>query len=249
MNKLSFSIVLISIPLIFFSQSDSATKVLFVGNSYTYYWNLPQNVALMAADQNINIQTAQSTAGGSKWSQHYKNERGLKTREKISSGNYDIVVLQNHSRSTIEFPDSLMHYGRLLSEEIRKAGAQPMLYMTWSREWDPFMIQTIKEKYMELGDIINAPVAPVGLAFDMALKMRPDLDLYAPDGSHQSTTGTYLASCVFYSMLTGQSPVGISPRLITEDADGEKLYINIQSPEDALFCQKVAAKVVNEFID
>ena len=34
-----------------------------------------------------------------------------------------------------------------------------------------------------------------------------------------------------------------------KDQNGEKLYINIQSEEDALFCQKVAESVVNEFID
>ena len=249
MNYFTLVLILFGFSNQILSQSNNSKKVLFVGNSYTYYWNLPQNVHLMAEDQGIDLETFQSTAGGSKWSQHYKGQRGLKTLEKIQSGGFDIVVLQNHSKSTIDYPDSLMHYGQLLAKKIRNSGAQPMLYMTWSREWDPFMIKTIKEKYVELGEIINAPVAPVGLAFDMALKMRSDLDLYAPDGSHQSTTGTYLASCVFYSMLTGLSPVGISPRLITEDADCEKLYINIQSPEDALFCQKVAAKVVNEFID
>ncbi len=249
MNYFTLTLILLSFSNQILSQSIIPKKVLFVGNSYTYYWNLPQNVHLMAADQDINLETFQSTAGGSKWSQHFKGQRGLKTIEKIQNGNFDIVVLQNHSRSSLDFPDSLMHYGQLLATEIRQSGAQPMLYMTWSREWDPFMIETISEKYKELGHKISAPVAPVGLAFELARKMRPEIGLYATDGSHQSTIGTYLASCVFYAMLTGRSPVGISSRLITEDAAGEKLYINIQSAEDALFCQKVAEKVANDFID
>ena len=37
------------------SQTESPQKVLFVGNSYTYFWNLPQNVALMAESQKINL--------------------------------------------------------------------------------------------------------------------------------------------------------------------------------------------------
>jgi len=220
-----------------------------VGNSYTYFWNLPQHVAAMAEEQERPITTAQSTAGGVTWGQHWRGEKGLKTRDKIQEEDYDVVVIQNHSMRTLNAPDSLMYYGRLFNDLIKKSGAQTMLYMTWSREWDPFMIETISKEYQELGKAISAPVAPVGLAWQKALEMRPDFRLYDNDGSHPSALGTYLISCVFYSMLTGDSPVGISHRLVMKDENGEKLYLNIQSKEDALFCQKVAESVVNDFID
>jgi len=232
-----------------FSQNTDPKKVLFVGNSYTYFWNLPQHVAAMAEDQGRPISTAQSTAGGVTWGQHWRGEKDLRTRNIIKEGDYDIVVIQNHSMRAINAPDSLMYYGKLLNELIKISGAQTMLYMTWSREWDPFMIKEINEKYQELGRVINAPVAPVGLVWDKALEMRPGLGLYDADGSHPSALGTYLISCVFYSILTRDSPVGISHRLIMKDENGEKLYLNIQSKEDALFCQKVVESVVNDYID
>ena len=109
------------------------------------------------------------------------------------------------------------------------------------------MQDPIVEKYTELGKKINAEVIPVGLAWQMARSLRPDLKIFDDDGSHPSALGTYLSACVFFAVLTDQSPIGLPNRLITTDKDGEKLYINIQSAENALFCQKVAAQTIEQF--
>ena len=77
-----------------------------------------------------------------------------------------------------------------------------------------------------------------------ARELRPDLNLYDPDQSHPSPTGTYLSACVFFGVLTGKSPVGLPDRLITMDKDGETLYLNILPPQDAKFCQEVAAEIL-----
>ncbi len=236
----------VCILLTFSAFSQESTKVLFVGNSYTYFWNLPQHVALMAEATGVDMTTAQSTAGGAKWSQHWQSERGLSTRDLIREGNYNMVVLQNHSMSAIANPDSLQHFGELLAEEIRRSGAEPVLYMTWSRKWDPFMLEEIKTQYEALGKKINARVAPVGEAFQLAKQLRPELEFYADDGSHQSAIGTYLAACVFYTVLTDRSPIGLPGRLSMIDEHGEKIYINLQSDQTSLFCQKVAQKVTQK---
>ena len=111
------------------------------------------------------------------------------------------------------------------------------------------MMKTIKEGYTKLAEKINARLVPVGLAWQRARKLRPDFPLYFPDGSHQSALGTYLSACVFYGVITGKTPVGLSNRLVSEDKYGEKIYLHIHTAEDALFCQKVAEEIVNEYID
>ena len=73
------------------------------------------------------------------------------------------------------------------------------------------------------------------------------MQLFDPDGSHPSPLGTYLNACVFFNILTGESPVGLPNRLITTDKDGEKLYLTIQSKEEAAICQKVAEQVVKAY--
>ncbi len=231
------------------SQNTSPQKILFVGNSYTYFWNLPQNVAAMAESQNIELETRQSTAGGVNLGQHWRGEKGLNTLDIIEKGDFDIIILQDHSMRSIQYPDSLLYYGKLLANWAKKTDAKVYVYMTWARDWNPYMQTTVTEKYTELAEKINAQIVPVGLAWQRSKELRPELNLYDPDGSHPSTIGTYLTACVFYGVLTNQSPVGLPHRLITTDKDNEKLYLNIQSPQDALFLQKVAEEIINEVRD
>ena len=228
------------------AQENVPQKVLFVGNSYTYFWNLPQTVMLMAEAKEVDMQTNQSTAGGSNLGQHWRSARNLQSVDLIKSGAFDAVILQDHSMRAIEAPDSLKHYGKLLAELARKNGSDIYLYMTWSREWAPNMQQVISHEYRSLAKEIGAKVIPVGLAWQRARELRPDIELYDPDGSHPNTLGTYLSACVFFGILTGESPMGLPNRLITKDQNGEKLYINIQSKNTALFFQKVADEIINE---
>lgn len=231
----------------FAQQVSPPQSVLFVGNSYTYFWNLPQQVETIAKEQGINMTCRQSTIGGANLGQHWRKERELQSVDLILSGKFDAVILQDHSMRVIEFPDSLQYYGGLLGELAKKQDAKVYLYMTWAREWDPYMIEPIQKEYNKLAQTLEAIIIPVGPAWAKARKLRPDLRLYDPDGSHPSNIGTYLTACVMYATLTGASPAGLPHRLISEDKDGEKLYLNILSQGDALFCQKVAEEIANSF--
>ncbi|MEL6672244.1 MAG: hypothetical protein AAFR61_08620 [Bacteroidota bacterium] len=230
------------------AQEAAPQKVLFVGNSYTYFWNLPQNVAAMLESRGKSWVVRQSTAGGVNLGQHWRGEKGLATGSLIDEGDFDLVVLQDHSKRAIDFPDSLQLFGQRWGKRIQQAGAQVCMYMTWARAWDPAMQEPISKGYLQLGRDLQARVAPVGQVWQKALAAKPDLVLYDEDGSHPSPLGTYLTACVFFSILTGESPVGLPHRLITEDKDGEKLYLNIQSRETAAFCQKVAWEVCEALI-
>jgi hypothetical protein len=230
------------------AQNETPENVLFVGNSYTYFWNLPQQVAALAKDEGLAMRTSQSTSGGTNWGHHWRGERDLESKRLIDSGNFDAVVLQNHSMRSIEAPDSLMYYGKQFAELIKENDAEIFLYMTWAREWDPYMLETISGAYNELASEIGATVVPVGLAWQRARELRPDIDLYAEDGSHPSPLGTYLTACVFYRVLTGNQIDGLPPRLLSSDYADEKLYLNILSENNAQFLQKVAEETVTEFI-
>lgn len=247
--KIILCVILLFLTELAHTQSKNPKKVLFVGNSYTYFWNLPQQVTTMAQSQDIPLETRQSTGGGTNLGQHWKGEKGLDSRNMIQEGDYDAVVLQDYSLRALQAPDSLLYYGKLFGELIQESGAQVFLYLTWAREYDPYMQKTITNKYTELAKKINATLVPVGLAFERARQLRADLALYDPDGSHPSPTGTYLSACVFYGALTKTSPVGLPARLIYKDKDGEKLYLNIMPPNDAKFCQKVAEEVLQKIAE
>lgn len=240
-------LILLFFPLFLQGQNVVPEKVLFIGNSYTYFWNLPQTVALMAEYRGIKLETRQSTSGGSNWGHHWRGERNLQSLEKIKSGRFDAVVLQNHSLSALNRKDSLMHFGQLLDSLIRNNNAKTYLYLTWARAYDPSMQKGISKQYRKLAETIGAILVPVGPAWQQARKLNPEIPLYDDDESHPSTLGTYLSACVFFGAFTGESPIGLPHRLITTDADGEKLYISIQSESNANFCQQVANDILKEY--
>lgn len=224
---------------------SGAVDVLFIGNSYTFYWNLPQSVGAMAESQNISMRARQSTASSANLAEHWKAERQLQTMERLRSQNFSRVVLQDHSLGALEAPKRMMHYGQLFASEIQKRGAKVYLFMTWARAFNPSMQQTVTAQYRALADQTGARLVPVGLAWQLARERKPGFPLYEADQSHPSPLGTYLTACVFYGVFFGSVPVGSLPhRLTSTDIYGEKFYLNLQSEDDALFCQQVAQEAI-----
>ena len=77
-------------------------SVLFVGNSYTYYQNLPHIVSLISDSTSTKIIAKKSTAGGATLEHHWVGDRGLRTTEIIKNGQFNIVVIQESSLGPIE---------------------------------------------------------------------------------------------------------------------------------------------------
>lgn len=229
------------------AQRDTL-NVLFLGNSYTYFWNMPQTVeAISAQTDGVYIKARQSTAGGATWKQHWEGEKGLKSREMIESSKWDVVILQNHSTSTIDNPDQFAQYGAQFVELVRANGAQPLLYMTWARAYNPMMKDQISRGYDRLAKEQKVKAVPIGLIWQLALQMRPGLPLYDPDGSHPSPVGAYLTAIAFYSALSGKGTEALPARIKTVDRNGETLYLSIMSKENADFMQDVVDSYLKKY--
>ena len=209
--------------------------MLFLGNSYTYFWNLPQTVEAMAASQGFPLIARQSTAGGATWQEHWDGEKDLKSKSIITEGDWDMVVLQNHSRSTLRSMDQFLDYGKKFIDLTRSIGATPVLYQTWSRQYNPLMLEQISKGYDQLAKQEGVEVVRIGELWAEALNQRSDLQLYDPDQSHPSPIGTYLTSAAFYAFLTGGDATKLKNRIVDKDRNGQKLYLSIMSEEDAEF--------------
>ena len=121
----------------------------------------------------------------------------------------------------------------LLSDEIRAQDAEAVLFMTWAYRSKPEMIDALASAYLKAGNDNLAMVVPVGLAWEQSRQQRSTEILYSDD-RHPSIRGTYLAACVFYSALFGESPVGNS-------------YHAGLSAADARYLQEVAAQTTELF--
>lgn len=230
--------IVLLLPLSLFSQQEEAVKILFVGNSFTYFWNMPQLVKAMGETQGVPLEIHQSTVGGSNLKQHWNEEKGTLTRKLIEESKWDFVILGDHSLSTINTPERFKEYGEKFSELIRSVGAEPIFYLTWAYKSNPLMQPTITKGYLDLAHELNAKVIPVGPIWMKARELRPDLKLYFDD-KHPSSDGSYLIALIVYKALTGKSISEISNRVTTFDKDGEKLYLSFVLPETAAFFKQL----------
>jgi hypothetical protein len=57
------SVIAVILPLNLSAQEEKPLRVLFVGNSFTYFWNMPQLVQAMGASQGVSLEIRQSTVG------------------------------------------------------------------------------------------------------------------------------------------------------------------------------------------
>ncbi|NIK92755.1 hypothetical protein GZ212_11385 [Mangrovimonas sp. CR14] len=226
----------------FAQQKKDTLRVHFVGNSYTYKSNIPHLVSLISDHTNTKLITSKSVAGGAWLFQHYKGERNLQTLDKIKSGGYDIVVLQDHSMGAIARPDSLLLYAGKFSKYIKEYGAEPYFYATWTKEKVPQYHDTIRKVYTQAAKENDAGIVYVGDVWEKAKTLRPNIELYEDDGSHQSDLGAFLTACKFVKELTGELPNDLPEYYDWKDENGEWISLIELDRFDVVFC----VKVVNE---
>lgn len=204
-------------------QPLRARRVLFIGNSYTYYNNLPQMLAGLAkaAQPAQALEAEMVTVGGATLKRMWEQGEALAA---IKRGGWAFVVLQEQStlgvttmvdgKPQIADPKTFHEYARLFDAEIKKAGAQTVFYLTWARQNAPETQTQLTAAYTAIAKELHTTLVPVGPAWATALKRQPQLALHIADKSHPTAMGTYLAACVFYATLTGRSPVGL-PNIVT----------------------------------
>jgi hypothetical protein len=193
-------------------------RILFVGNSYTYFNNLPGMLEQIAASATPprKIETKSVVEGGATLRRHWEKKKAL---ELIQSEDWDYVVLQEQSSLGVTFvvdgqlriTDSaeFYKYVRLFDEAIRAKKAKTVLFGTWARkdavEQDQAMLDFA---YASIAKELHAVFVPAGMTWHAVRKAKPTLELYNADGSHPSPTGTYLNACCFLGTLLDKSPVG-----------------------------------------
>lgn len=217
------------------------TRVLFIGNSLTFYNDFPEMVAELARSGGHEVEVDMSAPGGWTLSDHAASTMTL---DKIGQG-WDFVILQEQSviPSVAEEREQHMYPAvRFLYDKINESGATLILFMTWGhrdglpdagyRTFDDMQAQ-LRAGYTDIAEELCVVVAPVGTAWQNGIIHNPQLSLWHTDGVHPSREGSYLSACVFYAVIFQQSPEGL-------------MYTGGLSEEMAHFLQTVAAETVLE---
>jgi len=202
------------------SSSAETTRVLFIGNSYTYVNDLPGMFAKLSKSGGHRVEVGMEAPGGWSLADHVES---VQTADAIESSTWKYIVLQEQSSFPADkyFRETNMYpAARVLVAKIRQVGATPVLYLTpahldgWPDMGMNYMAMQagINNGYWNLARELNVLVAPAGIAWQSAHAQYPNLILWQADNSHPEKAGTYLTACVFYATFFHESPVGLSYR-------------------------------------
>jgi hypothetical protein len=176
-------------------------RVLFIGNSLTYFNNLPATLIDLALTTGDTIRAGVVAYPDFALVDHLN--QGAAARA-IASTSWNFVILQQGPSSLQANRDSLIAMARLFDGPIRQSGARPALFSVWPQTVNAATFPRAIESYQLAATAVAGVYLPVGAAWQAALAEDPTTQLYDRDGLHPSELGTYLAALVMYERLTGK---------------------------------------------
>lgn len=191
-------------------------KILFIGNSYTFYNDMPKMLSELGIENGKELEVDSVTRGGRKLYENLAegDENNAKIRALVKEKSYDVLILQEQSYfALIDYAE----FERGVRELIELVGAKRVvLYATWGRKTGCDLLKKYGWSSAEMGEklfaayssaakVCGAEVSPVGLCFN---KINADggLELYNPDLSHPSKAGTALGVLCHYKRIFGEMP-------------------------------------------
>lgn len=189
-------------------------KVLFIGNSHTYFNDMPHLFAKMC-EALIGERTEVTMLAFSNRKLDWHCEEYFSVRFALLYGHYDYCVIQQfgHPVPPIEETEPSVEKLVRLCERV---GTKPVLYMTWAKRDEPEKAALISGIYRTLAERYHTLLAPIAESFEALRTEHPEIDLYWFDGSHASPYGDYLIAATFASLLTGQTDLSALPDAVID---------------------------------
>jgi len=192
-------------------HAPRAVRVLFIGNSYTYFNDLPAMFAELADAAGYDVEVDRVVEGAATLADHLASGEGARA---IEAERWDWVLLQEQSTlGSNRFHDgqALLHDTRgfedaaeALIELVRRSGAEPALLLTWARSAETQNQLFLNDAYVRVGERADVVVVPAGPAWMEALGEADSLPLHI-DGAHPAPAGTYLVAYAVARMLLADS--------------------------------------------
>lgn len=250
MKRFCLLLLLVACHINSYAQAKKKINVLFLGNSYTFYNNLPQLIKDIANANGDTLLFDSNCPGGYTFANHFSDAT---TISKIKAQAWNFVVLQAQSQepsfSPAQVAAQTLPYAIKLDSLVKRANicAQSVFFETWGRKngdasncaaYPPICTYTgmqdrLRASYKFFADTTKSIMSPVGEAWRKSIANKPNLQLYNADESHPALEGSYLAACVFYEVLFRKSIVG-------------NTYTAGLTATNVAFLQQVAHSVVND---
>lgn len=206
--------ILVALLLLSALQPSAQERVLFVGNSLTYYNDMPQLFAGIANDKGYRVEVDSYTVGGTGLAEMLASGEVLRL---IESDRWDKLVLQpgtGESSGGSIHTDSSAWVVRRLVDALHAVNpdAKVCLYEIsngvtpgdGSGDYDYYLYtqQRILDTVTKIARLAEIPLAPAGECFREHYATRHDLMLHPVfNDIHPNLAGSYLVACAIFETL------------------------------------------------
>lgn len=209
------------------AQITDTVSILFIGNSFTYYNDLPLMVQQLALGAGKKVVIGSHTPGGisvgdiSQGTNAHMNNPIV--FDLIKKNKWDYLLLQDNQGRF------LLNYGVFPNSSLVVKGHKkirdsllfynPCAHILWFAGWGPKngylpyastgsgLIDRIYNNYTYLQDSLGQVISPIGKAWERVIGIDSAIELWDADLTHPGLNGTYLAANVIYSTIFKSNPM------------------------------------------
>lgn len=191
-----------------FCQSD---EVLFIGNSVTYFNDMPEIFKNIAASKGKNVSITTHTPGGTGFVNHVDDPA---LYQKIKSKNYKYVIMQPGTNESAghSYPISVTaERGSKIRDSIRKYSPCSKIFLyeipygvPSANEYNVYFTtqQKIKDSITKMSNLMQVEMVPAGESARNYYNSSPDLALHGSyNDIHPGPKGSYLVAASMYSAI------------------------------------------------
>lgn len=201
-------LVLLSLTKI--SKASDSTRVLFIGNSITYFNNMPYTFQDISNNLGKKVKVTMYAPGGTGFVNHVSDPNVYN----LFRNNWDVVVLQpgsNESAGTSASVNTTIGRGKTLIDSIKKYSvcAKVFLYqipygVPSSTTWNTyFTVQTMfRDSVGKMADSLKVPMIAAGECVRAYYTKYQNLALHGSyNDIHPNSLGSYLIACAAYNSI------------------------------------------------
>lgn len=212
MKRFLILIVTIFLTVNVYAQAD---RVLFIGNSMTFFNDMPVIFKNIAESKGKTVEITSQTAGGAGFVHHVDNPAVFQT---IRSKIYDYVVLQPGTAESagVSFPvDVTANRGKILRDSIRKYSPCSKIFLyeipygvraqnDYANYFD--VQKQIKDSITRMSELMQVEMIPAGESARAHYASSQDLALHSTyNDVHPNLNGSYLVAASIFSAIYQQA--------------------------------------------
>lgn len=208
-------------------------RFLFLGNSHTYFNDMPQLFCRMCRESGVcDGEAAMLARPYATYGDHLRDETTL--RFAMLYGGYDYLIMQQAAHSPCPSEEETLRDGGEIVRLARACGITPLQLMPWAEKAKPERQEELDCTYRLFGARNGVSLIPAGPVFARAQTRAEIPDLYWQDGEHASPWGSYAVAAALYGTLFRRSPEGLPPLSLAFDktsaARGQENWMPVPYP-------------------